>query len=95
MRRILVILALLSVPLLMMLQVFQAYKYAVAGEELAALEVAQRDRLEENKKLLAGIAVFDAPERIYQVAGRTLELDRPKPEDVLLVKFADGTEIVP
>ncbi len=62
MRRILVILALLSVPLLVMLQVFQAYKYAVAGEELA---------------------------------GRTLELDRPKPEDVLLVKFADGTEIVP
>jgi hypothetical protein len=92
MKRIFVSLALVSVPLLLMLQVLQGYKYAVAVEEAEASEELQLDKLESNRRILAGIAVYDAPERIYQVAKDSLGLSEADPEDVLLVRFTDNRE---
>jgi hypothetical protein len=92
MRRIFAALALLSIPVLMMLQVLQGFRYAVAVEEMDSLEVVQKDRLEENKRILAGIAVYDAPQRIYQVARESLELTPAASENVLQVIFPDETE---
>ena len=94
MRRVLVSLALISVPLLMMLQVLQGYRFAVAVEETQVSEAQQLDKLEENKRILAGIAVYDAPERIYQVAEKSLGLREADPESVLLVRFPDNNEAV-
>ncbi|RKX78124.1 MAG: cell division protein FtsL [Spirochaetes bacterium] len=94
MRRVLVSLALISVPLLMMLQVLQGYRFAVAVEETQVSEAKQLDKLEENKRILAGIAVYDAPERIYQVAEKSLGLREADPESVLLVRFPDNNEAV-
>ncbi len=94
MRRVLVSLALISVPLLMMLQVLQGYRFAVAIEETQVSEAQQLDKLEENKRILAGIAVYDAPERIYQVAEKSLGLREADPESVLLVRFPDDIEVV-
>ena len=85
-------LVLVSIPFLMMLQVLQGYHYAVAVEETASSEEQQMDKLEENKRILAGIAVFDAPERIYQVAEDSLGLREADPESVLLVRFPDSGE---
>lgn len=92
MKRIMVALALLSVPVLMMLQVLQGYRYAVAVEQMDSLEVVQQDRLEENKRVLAGIAVYDAPTRIYQVAEESLGLMKAEPQDVLQVIFPESSE---
>lgn len=94
MRRVLVSLVLISVPLLMMLQVLQGYHFAVAVEETQASEEQQLDKLEENKRILAGIAVYDAPERIYQVAEKSLGLAESDPENVLLVRFPEEDEVV-
>ncbi len=94
MRRVLVSLALISVPLLMMLQVLQGYRFAVAVEETQVSEAKQLDKLEENKRILAGIAVYDALERIYQVAEKSLGLREADPESVLLVRFPDNNEAV-
>jgi len=91
MRRVLVSLAIISVPVLMMLQVLQGYRYTVAIEKMDGLETVQQDRLEENKRLLAGIAVYDAPTRIYQVAEESLGLTEADPENVLQVIFPDET----
>lgn len=92
MKRIMISLALLSVPVLMMLQALQGYRYAVAIEEMDSLEDVQQDRLEENKRILAGIAVYDAPARIYQVAEETLGLTEADPVDVLQVIFPENSE---
>lgn len=92
MKRILISLALLSVPVLMMLQVLQGYRYAVAVEKMDELEDVQQDRLEENKRILAGIAVYDAPTRIYQVAEESLGLVEADSKDVLQVIFPENSE---
>ena len=95
MRRVFASLILVSVPLLMLLQVFQAYRYAVGSEDIGNLEKFQEDRLEENKRLMAGIAVYDAPERVYQVASQSLGLHEAMPENVLQVHFPDDIEVLP
>ena len=92
MKRVLICLALLSVPTLMMLQVLQGYRYAIALEESESLLAKQRDRLEENRKTLAGIAVFDAPTRIYQIAEESLFLVEADPETVIQVRFLGNSE---
>lgn len=94
MKRVLIRLALLSVPLLMMLQVLQGYRYAIALEESERLLAKQRDHLEENRRTLAGIAVFDAPTRIYQIAKESLFLVEADPETVLQVRISGSSEIL-
>jgi len=93
-KRVLIRLALLSVPLLMMLQVLQGYRYAIALEESERLLAKQRDHLEENRRTLAGIAVFDAPTRIYQIAKESLFLVEADPETVLQVRISGSSEIL-
>ena len=95
MKRVLAAVVLTSIPVLMMLQVLQAYRYAVASEDIAGLERLQAERLDENNKLLAGIAVYDSPERIYGVAEESLGLRPADPENVLQVRFADEVEVLP
>ena len=89
MRKLLFSLLLASVPLLLMLQVLQAYRYVVATEEIADLESLQEERLEENRRLVAGIAVFDSPERVYGVAVDSLGLEAADPDKVLQVRFPE------
>lgn len=89
MRKVLLTLILASVPMLLMLQVVQAYRYVIASEEISGLEILQEERLEENRRLVAGIAVFDSPERVYGVASETLNLEPADPEKVLQVRFPD------
>lgn len=95
MKRIIAALALVSVPALMMMQVLQSYRYAAALEEAERFEDVQEDRLEENKRLLAGIAVFSAPERVYKVGTDDLGLDEADPESVMQVRFPDDFEVNP
>ncbi len=87
-------LLLASVPVLLMLQVLQAYRYVSATEDISDMESLQEERLEENRRLVAGIAVFDSPERVYSVASESLGLEPVRPENVLQVRFPEvgGTE---
>ncbi|MCG8453714.1 MAG: hypothetical protein MI717_11085 [Spirochaetales bacterium] len=94
-RRIVGTVALMSVPILMMLQVLQGYRYQIDLESAASLEVRQEDQLEKNRLLLASIAVYDAPERIYTVATQTLDLSSPSPERILHVRYPDSGEVRP
>lgn len=92
MRKILSVLILISIPSLMMLQIFQAYRYVTVREEMVATESRQKDLLEKNRRLQAGIAVYDAPARIYGVAVDSLGLTNANPDDVLQVKFPEIPE---
>jgi len=94
MKRVFISLVLISVPFLMMLQVLQGYRFAIAVEETEISEALQLDKLEENKRILAGIAVYDAPGRIYQIAEDSLGLTESDSENVLLVRFPDDSGAV-
>jgi len=85
MRRLWFSLMLISIPLLIFLQVLQGYRYTITLEKIDSLEAVQLEKLEKNRKVLAGIAVYDAPTRIYRIAKDLLELEETKPESVLQV----------
>ncbi|PIE05210.1 MAG: cell division protein FtsL [Spirochaetales bacterium] len=95
MKKVFSLLLLASIPVLLMLQVLQSYRYVLEAEEISVLEKLQEDRLEENRKLMASIAVFNSPERLYRVASETLGLSSPGPENVVLVRFPDAGEEKP
>ena len=92
MKKLLYSLLLGSVPLLLMLQVLQAYRYISATEEIAHLQRLQEDGVETNRRLVAGIAVFDSPERVYGVASESLGLEPAEPERVMQVRFPETDE---
>ncbi len=95
MRRAVLLVLLVSVPVLLMLQVLQAYRYVLATEELGALEQLQMERLDENRRLLAGIAVFRSPERLFEVSSEALELRSAEPENVVQVRTPESAEVRP
>jgi len=93
MRRLWFSLMLISVPLLIFLQVLQGYRYTIALEKLDSLEAMQLEKLEKNRRVLAGIAVYDAPARIYRIARDLLKLEEAEPERVLQVTLPEKEQV--
>jgi cell division protein FtsL len=61
---------------LVFLGTWQGYRYGTLKRELQELEAEQRDWLEQNKKLVAALAVMGSPERIERIALKELGLKR-------------------
>ncbi len=73
-RKLLLIVAACTVPVFFFLQVMTAYQYQVLQRDVSALEKDQKDWLEKNKKIIAGISVLRSPERIEKIARDELGL---------------------
>lgn len=72
---------------LVFLGTWQGYRYEALKRELQGLEAEQRDWLEQNKKLVAALAVMGSPERIERLALKELglkKLDRDRRATVAL-----------
>lgn len=80
------------IPALLFLNIWQTYRYHSLEKELENLVVEQKVWLEKNKKNLTGIAVYDSPGRIAQIAENDLGLKQAEPEDVWLIRTGNGTE---
>lgn len=76
---------LITTPLLFALSVWQAGRFAVLSAEARELEAAQQAWVEENKKLVGGIAVLESRDRAAHLA-EELGLEKVSPERRLLVK---------
>ena len=87
-------LAVVSIPVLLMLQVWQAYRFQRARDAVALLEIEQREELEKNRRLRAGIAVYSAPARIARIAADRLGLRRPDPDEVTHVTLPEDREVL-
>lgn len=72
-----------------MMQALQGYRYTIMLEELEDNRELQEEQLEGNKRLLAGIAVFSAPERVYTVGDEVLGLEPADQERVLQVRLPE------
>ncbi len=87
MKRLITALVLASVPVLLMLRGVHAYRYSIALETMENYRNMQEESLEENKRLLAGIAVYSAPERIYSVSNEYLRLESADQNKVIQVQL--------
>ncbi|MDR1176270.1 MAG: cell division protein FtsL [Treponema sp.] len=77
----------LSIPLLLALNAWQAERYAELQKDVKKLEASQEEWLESNKRLIAGIAVLSSPERIEHIASHELQFEKIHPESVLQIRI--------
>ncbi|MCL2320435.1 MAG: cell division protein FtsL [Treponema sp.] len=80
-----------TIPFFLGFAAWQSTRYAELDKSVRHLEAVQEDWVENNKKLIAGIAVLSSSRRIEQVAVRDLKLSKLRPEDVLQVRI-EGEE---
>jgi cell division protein FtsL len=72
---------------LLFLNTWQGYRFEALKRNVQQLEAEQRDWLEQNKKLVAAVAVLSSPERIQRLAEGQLglkKLERSAVSTVLL-----------
>ncbi len=87
MKRKLRLLLLATVPLFIFVNVYQTYRYQTIQRSAALLASQQKSWLEENKRMIAGIAVLSAPERIEQIAKDKLKLTRHDMQPTLQIRL--------
>ncbi len=61
---------------LLFLNTWQGYRFEALKRSVEELEGEQRDWLEQNKKLVAAVAVLSSPERIQHLAEAELGLKK-------------------
>jgi cell division protein FtsL len=74
-----------SIPLLLGLAAWQSARYGDLEREIRQLEKSQKEWIENNKRLIAGITVLSSPERIEHIARDELGMEKKQPEEVLQV----------
>ncbi|MFQ3547160.1 MAG: cell division protein FtsL [Termitinemataceae bacterium] len=87
-KRVLLYVWVLTIPLFFALNAWQASRCYRVTEEIRRLEKIQEDRIEENKRLIAGIAVLSSTDRIERIAKDVLKLQRKKPEEIIQIHIA-------
>jgi cell division protein FtsL len=73
---------------LLFLNTWQGYRFETLKRDVQAMEAEQRDWLEQNKKLVAAVAVLSSPERIQRIAEGELGLKK-------LERSALATVVIP
>lgn len=84
------LLLLATVPLFVFVNVYQTYRYQTIERSVALLTSQQKSWLEENKRMIAGIAVLSAPQRIEQIAKNKLGLTRNDLQPTLQIRVPDS-----
>ncbi len=92
MRRVITAFVVLSIPLFLFLNAWQGYKYARLAREIRQMESEQKNWFEENKKLIAGIAIFSSPARVDRSAREELELTKRDAHDILRIRITGATD---
>jgi cell division protein FtsL len=77
----------LTIPLLLGITAWQSSRYAALEQQVGQLEVDQVEWIENNKSLIAGIAVLSSPGRIEKIAKNELGLSKIHPEHVLQIRI--------
>jgi cell division protein FtsL len=78
---------------LLFLNTWQGYRFEALKREVQQLEAEQRDWLEQNKKLVAAVAVLASPERIQRLAEGELGLKKPERSALATVVVPSGVPL--
>ena len=79
-----------TIPLFLGLLVWQSNRYQNLVKEMVRLEQTQKEWIESNKKLVAGIADYSSAQRIDDIAKNQLGLRKILPEYFLQVRIMGG-----
>jgi len=74
-----------TIPVFVFVNIYQTYSYQRLDQSVALLESRQKNWLEHNKRIIAGIAVLSSPERIDQIAKDKLDLNQKPLEPSLRI----------
>ncbi len=85
MRRHVIVLLILLVPVLLFANVFQAFRHGQLERRIAQLEREQIALIEENKRAILAISVLTSPRRIGELAENTLGLVRINPGAIMRI----------
>jgi len=75
---------------LLFLNTWQGYRFEALKRNVQELEAEQRDWLEQNKKLVAAVAVLSSPERIQRIAEGQLGLKKLERSALVTVVLPAG-----
>lgn len=89
MSRRIVLLLIVAVPVLLFVNVFQAYRYSQIEQEIDRLQNEQRALIEENKRAILAISVLSSPQRIGPLAENELGLNRVDGSDIVRMQADD------
>jgi cell division protein FtsL len=89
-KQLLLYLAVITMPLLLALVVWQSTRYTDLEREIARLETAQEEWVESNKRLIAGVAMLSSSNRIENIARNDPDLVRVRPEDILQIRIEEA-----
>ncbi len=84
-KRILLYLGVLTIPLFCALDIWQAQRFYAVQADVRFLEQEQGQQLEYNKRVIAGIAVLSASDRIERIAREELKLEKKEAKDILQI----------
>ncbi|MCF7928050.1 MAG: cell division protein FtsL [Spirochaetales bacterium] len=90
MKKFLFVVLALVVSAVFFLNVWQSYRYTMLLQRIEGLEQEQREILERNKRIIAGIAVLRSPARLQQLAEEELGLSRAEAEEMVRVLLKGG-----
>ena len=75
------------------LNTWQGYRYERLKDQVALLEREQKDWLERNKRLIAGLAVLSSPARVAELAESELGLRKIGPGERTRLIFGPAEEL--
>ncbi len=84
MKKLVMILLAISVPVMFFLSVHQVYRYQQLEREISRLKDTQIELFETNKRKIANIAILSSPKRIAELAREELELEQQDPASKVL-----------
>jgi cell division protein FtsL len=90
MKKKLLVLAAMVIPVCLYLNVWQAFRYRMVENEVESLEDEQQLWLENNKKAIVGIEVLGAPSRINELASEMEDLEKPEILPAIRIEVASG-----
>ena len=71
------------IPVLLTVQVFQAYRYKKLRNEIKRLETRQVELVEQNRKLISDISVLSSSDRIEKIAEDDLGMHKANTGDMV------------
>ena len=89
MSRRIVLLLIVAIPVLLFVNVFQAYRYSQIEQEIDRLRNEQQALIEENKRAILAISVLSSPQRIGPLAENELGLNRVDGSDIVRMRADD------
>ncbi len=90
--RYMLVIVLLILPILLFANVWQAFRFVQLSRDIVRLESEQRESIEENKRLIATIAVLRSPDRIREVAEEYLETEPLRPNQFFRIQIVSDPE---